>query len=444
MQCFKKGPDYIDPMWLTHASGRSCFNLDFNTQTTDEMTGSVDRRSANADLALIEGNKGLYDGVDVEGGDTNAALAKSLGASVVLVIDTVGITRGIAPLVLGYRTFDPGVSIVGVILNKVGPSRQETKLRQALERYTDVPVLGAIPRDDGLALKERHLGLTTPAEEPANELAIARMRQAVEAGIDLDRLLALSGESAKIKPRKGSTPCLKGDTSRIRIAIAHDAAFGFYYPDDLEEFERLGAELHVFNALTAPRLPDVDGLFIGGGFPETQAEKLSANTALRLDIARQLRTGLPAYAECGGMMYLARSLRWRGQTHEMVGVIPADAVMHDRPQGRGLVVLEETQHMPWPKINAVRTPDRIPAHEFHYSSLENLPADARFAYRMLRGTGIRSQCDGLLIGNLLANFSHLRTTAANPWIERFLTFVRAKKLATYERRCEPHIAYVSI
>ena len=423
VQTFKKGPDYIDPMWLARASGRPCFNLDFNTQTRAEIVASVCLRPAGADAVLIEGNKGLHDGVDIGGSDSNAALAKLLAAPVVLIIDTLGMTRGVAPLVLGYRAFDPDVKIAGIILNKAGTARQESKVRQAIERYTDLPVFGSLPRDGDFAIEERHLGLMTPMESPASRAAIERLRRAAESGIDLERLLAAGNTAAPLlwhAPAAATPP-----RQELRIAVARDSAFGFYYPDDLEAFERAGAKLCFFDALSDSRLPDTDGLFIGGGFPETQAPKLEANASLRADIAHKVRLGLPTYAECGGMMYLTRSIRWGDASYQMAGVIPADAAMHARPQGRGLAVLEETGFAPWPAAPAGRA--RLHAHEFHYASLENLDPSLRFAYKVLRGTGISRGRDGIVIGNLLASFSHLRSTADNPWVDRFLSFVRAQR-----------------
>ncbi len=423
VQTFKKGPDYIDPMWLARASGRPCFNLDFNTQTHAEIAQSLASRAAGADLALIEGNKGLHDGVDLEGKDSSAALAKIAAAPVILVIDTLGMTRGVAPLVLGYQVFDPGIKIAGVILNKVGTARQESKVRQAIERYTGIPVLGALPRDGGFAIEERHLGLMTPMETPASRAAIERLRQAVESCVNLDGLLEIASKA----PPLAAVPAAPRAVAKqdVRIAIARDSAFGFYYADDLDAFERAGAKLCFFDALSDSRLPDADGLFIGGGFPETQAPQLEANASLRADIAQKIRLGLPAYAECGGMMYLARSIRWGNASYEMAGVIPADAVMHARPQGRGLAVLEATADAPW--LAASPVPATIPAHEFHYASLENLDPTLRFAYKVVRGEGLGAGRDGIVLGNLLASFCHLRSTAANPWVDRFLSFVRAQR-----------------
>ena len=425
VQTFKKGPDYIDPMWLAHASRRACYNLDFNTQSEAEIVSTFTRGCCDADLALVEGNKGLHDGVDVEGADSSSALAKLLGAPVVLVVDTLGMTRGIAPLLLGYRAFDADVLIAGVILNKVGTLRQETKLRQAIEHYTDIPVLGAIGRDAAPPVEERHLGLTTPAESPALLDTIANLRCAVEAGVDLDRLLAIAA-SAPL-PGRGVGTMARHEPD-VCIAVARDAAFGFYYADDLEALERAGAEIVFFDAIQDGRLPRCDGLFIGGGFPETSAARLSANAALRADIRAKLRQGLPAYAECGGLMYLTRSIAWRDERHEMVGVVPADTTMRDRPQGRGLVVLEATADAPWPL-----QPRMTRAHEFHYAALENIAPASRFAYRIRRGFGVDGVRDGFVIGNLLASFVHLRDTDSNRWARRFVSFVRSKRTAVASR-----------
>ena len=418
VQTFKKGPDYIDPMWLAHASGRACYNLDFNTQEPQEIVASVTRNAQGADVALIEGNKGLHDGVATDGRDASAALAKLTRAPVVLVVDTLGMTRGVAPMLMGFRAFDPDVRIAGVILNKVGTARQETKLRQAIEAYCDMPILGVVGRDAAPAVEERHLGLATPAECGRLDAIIAHLADVVSKGVDLDRVLA----AADISPLPMPTPLSAAAPADITVAIARDAAFGFYYADDLEALERAGARLVFFDALKDPLLPDCDGLFIGGGFPETQAEALSANASLRADIARALAGGLPAYAECGGLMYLARSLSWRGRTFDMVGAVPGDVVMHERPQGRGLVVVEETADAPWP---AGAGP--IAAHEFHYASLENVDPHARYAWTMRRGHGIDGARDGIIVGNLVAGFTHFRDTSRNRWAQRFATFVRARR-----------------
>ncbi len=421
VQPFKKGPDYIDPMWLALAAGRSCHNLDFHTQGREEIVALAAARSADADLALIEGNKGLYDGLDLEGSNSNAALARLLHAPVVLVLDARGMTRGIAPLILGYQAFEPEVDIAGVILNRLGGSRHEAKLRAVIEHYTDVPVLGAVHQSPALEIVERHLGLVPSSEHGAAAERIRAAGEAVAAQVDLDALL----EVARRAPPLQSPPPVEPSARPLdlTVAVLRDSAFGFYYQGDLEALERAGARLAFVDSLRDRRLPErADALLIGGGFPETHMAALEANRELRGAIREALAGGLPAYAECGGLMYLCRGIRWRGERREMVGLIPAEAVMCDRPQGRGYVRLAETGEHPWPGAAA----GEIAAHEFHYSRLEGLPAEGlRYAYEVRRGQGIDGRRDGLVLGNTLACYSHLRDVAAHRWTSRFLDFVRA-------------------
>ena len=426
VQPFKKGPDYIDPVWLARAAGRACYNLDFFTQSATEILATFNGKSHDADISVIEGNKGLFDGLDVQGADSNAALARMLSAPVVLAIDTGGMTRGIAPLLRGYLDFDPDVDIRGVILNKVGGARHEAKLRAALERYTDAEVLGAVGRDAALEIPERHLGLIPANEVDAADAMISRLADAVSVGVDLDRIIGVAGAACLPAGKTGQIASPQQQTADVRIAVARDAAFGFYYQDDLEAFAQAGAELAPFDALSDAQLPEADGLFIGGGFPETQLAALSANQSLLADIRQALAAGMPAYAECGGLMYLARNIAWRGEKRNMVGAVPADVIVGDRPQGRGYMVLEETAEIPWPVSSAAQSAvaGGIPAHEFHYARLENLPDDLNYAYRVVRGAGIDGRHDGIVIGNLMAGFAHHRNTGANPWVKRFVNFVR--------------------
>ena len=436
VQTYKKGPDYIDPLWLRRASGRPCYNLDFNTQRPEEIEATIAAHSIGAGFELIEGNKGLHDGVDLEGRDSSAALAKLVGAPVVLVLDASGMTRGIAPLVMGYQVFDAQVDIRGIVLNRVATARQEEKLRQALERYTDLKVLGVIGKSADLTVVERHLGLTTPQETVGVDGVIAHLAETVAAGVDLDALIDLAstpahGRRPTVAPAIVTAPAAPiAAEEQVTIGVVRDEAFCFYYQDDLEALERAGARLQFFSALTTPRLPKVDGLFIGGGFPESHIGPLSANAGLRRDIARASAEGLPIYAECGGLMYLARSIAWNGEVGEMVGVVPGDAVVHDRPQGRGLVVVEETAAMPWARPEgAGPRPLRTRAHEFHYARIENLAPGCRFAYRVVRGDGITGKDDGIVVANTMASFTHLRDTSAGRWAERFVAFVRDRARA---------------
>lgn len=421
VQPFKKGPDYIDPLWLSSAADRPCINLDFNTMGHEEIRDLFARHMDGAEIGVIEGNKGLYDGVALDGRDSNAAMAALLQAPVILVIDTQGITRGIAPLLLGYQAFAEDIRIAGVILNRVAGDRHEGKLRAVVEHYTDIPVLGAVRNDRELVIEERHLGLVPSNEAGEARRQIERLGRAVAEQVDLERIEEIAGNTPPIEQPSIPTAAA-GAEPGIRIGYARDRAFGFYYPDDLQALEAEGAELIPFDTLKDERLPEVDGLFLGGGFPEIAMEALEANSSLRREIRRFIEEGGPVYAECGGLMYLARSISWKGNSCKMVGVIPADAVMHERPQGRGYVRLRETGNGPWPA--ATGEEKEIPAHEFHYSALENLSGDITYAYEVLRGVGVDGKHDGIVYKNMLANYTHMRAVGDNHWTSRFLAHVR--------------------
>jgi len=422
VQPFKKGPDYIDPLWLSAASGRSCRNLDFYTMGEAEIRGEFSRHMAGADIGLIEGNKGLFDGMDLAGSDSNAGMAALLQSPVVLVLDTGGMTRGIAPLLLGYQAFDQRIRIAGVILNKVGGDRHEGKLRETVEHYTDIPVLGAVHRSSHLQIHERHLGLIPSNEDLGAAQKISSLAQIVGAQVDLNRLREIAATAPEVAGPDRPSAVAPAD---LRIGYARDRAFGFYYPGDLEALRANGAELVPFDTLCDERLPDVDGLFIGGGFPESVMAELESNRAMRAQISEFIESGGPVYAECSGLMYLSRSIAWQGRSAEMVGVIPAAAVMRERPQGRGYIKLQETEHAPWPRTPGQGSDRVIHGHEFHYSALDGLEGERVYAYRVLRGTGIDGRHDGLVYKNLLACYSHMRDVGGNHWTLRFLEHVRS-------------------
>jgi cobyrinic acid a,c-diamide synthase len=424
VQPFKKGPDYIDPMWLGQAAGRSCRNLDLYLMENDDVVATFARHAS--EVNLIEGNKGLYDGLALDGSNSNAALAKLLGLPVMLVIDARGMTRGIAPLILGYQAFDRDINIAGVILNNLGGSRHESKLRAVIEHYTDVPVIGAIHHDERLSIVERHLGLMPSNESHVATAKIKQIGEAIAEQVDLDKLLQLSQTAPLNIPHKAQVSALPCG-EKVRIGIARDRAFGFYYADDLDALEADGAELVPFDTLRDSSLPEVDALYIGGGFPETCAAELEANSSLRADIRQSIESGMPAYAECGGLMYLSRSIEYQGHRYQMVGAIPGDIKMHNKPVGRGYVHLKENDSHPWPRPDAPAP--QIRAHEFHYSSLENLPGDSRFAYHVERGYGIDGERDGLILNHLLASYTHLRTIGSCYWATRFVAYIRHVKLS---------------
>jgi len=428
VQSFKKGPDYIDPYWLAQATRRDCYNLDFYTMERDEILSLMQLKANDADITLIEGNKGLYDGLDLDGSNSNAALATLTETPVILVLNARGMTRGIAPLILGYQAFDKDVLIKGVILNRLGGSRHESKLRNVIEHYTDVEVVGAIHNDNRFDIDERHLGLVPGHEDPFCEQKIALLADAVNDQVNIDAVLSIAQQAPDLQVEKLATEIqTKTREKDIKLGLVRCSAFGFYYPDDLQALQDAGAELVEVDPCHQTKLPDIDALFIGGGFPETHMNELEANKLLRSEIKTAIDNGLPTYAECGGLMYLARTIQWNNETCEMVGCIDTDIIMEKRPQGRGYVQLEETENSLWPKPASWEKSNIIHAHEFHYSRFNNIGNDVQFAFRVKRGMGINGEFDGYVYKNLLANYTHQRNTWNNPWAQRFIDFARSKK-----------------
>ena len=425
---FKKGPDYIDPMWLSRASSHDCHNLDFQTMSNDEILATVSLYSKDTDISIIEGNKGLFDGVEIDGSNSNAAVAELTNTPVILVIDTQGMTRGIAPLLLGYQAFNDKITIAGVILNKVGGPRHEKKLRDVIKQYTDITVVGAVPRLNELNITERHLGLIPSNEATDTDKVISDISHVIEKHVDLDLLLKISSTVAPF-PESSYQIVKQQKPITLKVGIARDAAFGFYYPGDLNAFRAEGVELIEFDTLRDKELPEVDGLFIGGGFPESWMQELEANSSLRQQIKKAIEAGLPTYAECGGLMYLSQSINWNFKTSQMVGAIPAHIIMNEKPQGRGYVSLEPTADKLW--CQSIKN-STIYAHEFHYSGFENINdlsenPDIKYAYNMKRGSGITGSHDGLIYKNLLVNYSHLRDTSRYHWVSEFVEFIRQVK-----------------
>ncbi|MFK7815650.1 MAG: cobyrinate a,c-diamide synthase [Gammaproteobacteria bacterium] len=418
VQTFKKGPDYIDPMWLAKATNRNSYNLDFWTQSKNEIKSILSTNSQDADISIIEGNKGLHDGLAADGSNSNAALAKLLHAPVVLVLDTRGTIRGVAPLLLGYQQFDPAVNIAGVILNFVGGERHAAKLKTVIERYTDIPILGMVQRSAELELVERYLGLMPSNEDNYAEMKVSRIADIIAAQVDLDRLTSIANSASPIQANEKQKIPKQFD---LKIAYAKDEAFGFYYADDLDAFHRHGVQLIPFDTLHDQALPEADALFIGGGFPEKRLQELSANTKMKQAIHSAIENNMPTYAECGGLMYLSDSILHEDQRGKMVGIIHGDCVMNEKPIGRGYTLLNSKPNHPWKVSHDMETP----GHEFHYSKLTNTLKDTNYAYQVNRGFGVNGDDDGILYKNLLACYAHQRNTQQNQWILNFLEFIKS-------------------
>jgi len=408
VQPFKCGPDYIDPGYHALAAGRPCRNLDTWLLGPDQVRTLFARASGGADLALIEGVMGLFDGAGAldETGST-ADIARLLDAPVVLVIDARGMARSAAALVDGYRRFDERVQIAGVLLNRVGGARHAELCATAIVDHTGLPCLGYLPRDDDLRLPERHLGLITTAEAGPWAAVLEQVADVLAATCDLDRLVALARSAAPLDVPPLQIPAAHVPRQRPVVAVAHDAAFSFTYPETGELLEAAGAHVVTFSPMTDPALPlGTRGVILSGGFPELYAEALCRNTAMYSAMQAAHAAGLPIYAECGGLMYLTEALvDQRGQHWPMVRLLPGVSVMTDRLTLGYRVVQTRSTGPLLPAGASIR------GHEFHYSRWEGRPEGLPAAYTLLSPDGSAGPAEGAQIGRLVASYVHLHWLA---------------------------------
>jgi len=422
VQPFKKGPDYIDASWHTAAAGRTCRNLDSFFMGKQEICSSVANQSLEKGITIIEGAMGLYDGLDLQGSSSTAEIAKVTRSPVLLVVDATRMTRSIAAMVMGYQHFDPDVQIVGVVLNKIARARHEKMAREAIEEFCKIPVVGAIPKDINLCIPDRHLGLVTNGEMAETDKLLDYFADVISEHVDLRKVLALA-QSAPELPQFNETIvpdlakyALKNQGLVPKIGVIQDAAFSFYYPENLEALKKLGADVIPINSLLDSHLPgDLDGLYIGGGFPEVFASELEENKALRLDIRQAGEKGLPIYAECGGLMYLGRSIRTSSQNFAMVGLLPLDTQLESKPQGHGYTIMETNSDQLW-----FDEKTEIKGHEFHNSRVINLAPDMKFGLKVKRGHGIDGQHDGICYKNVFAAYNHIHALGCPEWAERMV------------------------
>ena len=411
---FKKGPDYIDTAWLGVAARSICRNLDTFLMNDEAMASALATAARDADLILVEGNRGLFDGVDVEGSHSTAMLARRLAAPVVLVLDCTKMTRTAAALVLGCRALDPEVDLAGVILNRVGCGRHETIVSEAVAGIAGTPVLGAIRRIKGDdPLPGRHLGLVTAAEHPDPEDSVQRAAAAVAEGVDLDRLLAVAQWSPELELMP-ATPAV--DQVSVTIAYLEGEAFSFYYAENLEQLRAAGVQLLPVDPAKAAELPEADGLYIGGGFPEVHAARLGSNTEFTASIRSAVDAGMPVYAECAGLMYLARELVVDGVAHPMAGVLDLVVEQRSTPQGHGYEIAVVDRDNPFFAAGT-----RLVGHEFHYSRIVGGADRERTVLRVERGTGIGDSRDGISRRRVFASYLHLHAGASPGWADGFLS-----------------------
>jgi cobyrinic acid a,c-diamide synthase len=416
---FKKGPDFIDSGWLSFAAGRPCHNLDPFLMNPEQIVTSILRNSTGADISLIEGNRGLFDGLDLNGCCSTGELGKIIRSPVILIVDVTMATRTVAALVMGCQKFDPELRISGVILNRVAGPRQESLTRNAVEQYCGLPVVGAVPKLKQNIFPERHMGLVPHLESDYAEKAVALARGIAEKHLDLKTLWNLAHE---VPPLDYNPEEKKEDGTLLmpepppRVGVIQDKSFWFYYPENLDQLKKLGARLVEINSLEDSEIPSIDALYIGGGFPETQAQALADNVAFRAALKEKIEGGLPVYAECGGLMYLGRALVVDGKEFPMVGALPLSLILEKKPQGHGYTILEVTDRNPFYTIG-----ESLKGHEFHYSKAVLHPSDdTRTVFKVLRGEGIDGQKDGLCRKNVLATYTHIHAGGNQEWAQRLL------------------------
>lgn len=413
---FKKGPDYIDAGWLGLAAGRPCYNLDTFLIDNQVVKKSFIQNAKTAEISVIEGNRGLYDGIDTEGETSTAETAKFLGLPVILCLDCTKTTRTMAATVLGCKNFDPNVDIKGVVLNRVAGPRHENILRTNIEYHCGIPVVGAVPKLRSHDFPERHMGLVPTQEHEWALNSVKAAAQIAKNHIDLDSIIQIANSSAeKIdsaeilgilseKPPEKKKPIVK-------IGVFRDSAFQFYYPENFEALIEAGAELLFISPLTDKNIPDVDAVYIGGGFPETNAEELSKNTSFRKSLKSLAENGLPIYAECGGLMYMGEKLILEDKSYPMTGILPIVFGFSKKPQGHGYTVIEVDKENPYFEKGI-----EIRGHEFRYSRvLEWKKNNTSSVFEMKRGTGIQGKRDGIIYKRVLATYTHIHALGTPSW-----------------------------
>ncbi len=427
VQTFKAGMDYIDPSYLSAVSRRPCRNLDSFTLSDAQIRDIFRFGCRGADMAIVEGVRGLYEGAEaLDDTGSTAAIAKTLDLPVILVVSAQSITRSSAAIVRGFQSFDPGIRIAGVILNNIRGGSHKAKATTAIEHYCGVPVIGAIPRMEEMQLAMRHLGLVPYREGSGRgdfDARIATITEVIGQYVDLDRFVSLMEE--RDMPDKKSRTFDAAPARDVKIGIALDEAFNFYYADLFDILHSLGADIIPFSPVH-DRLPEADGFIIGGGYPELFVRELETNDRMREAVREVSENGVPVYAECGGLMYLTDRMilkkGWQGsaaeQSAEMCGVFAGETRM---PARRVVSYVEGTSAAGSPMGRA-----SFRGHEFHYSDVA-LGPDTRFAYRLSRGIGIRDNLDGAVAGNTLGSYTHLHPVAGAGMFRHFVGICRKNR-----------------
>ena len=411
---FKKGPDYIDTAWLSLASGKPARNLDTFLMGFPTAKNSF-LKNANNEISIIEGNRGLFDGGDNQGTHSTAELAKLLQAPVIIVQNISKVTRTAAASILGCIKLDPDLNIAGVILNQVAGKRHGKVARKAIEEITGIPVIGMIPRlPDSYVLPSRHLGLITPDEFEKKSVILEDLRKVIEEYVDISKILEIAGSAPLLEDEepKAYSNELHLVKEKVKIGYFKDQAFSFYYPENLELLSAAGAELIPISAIHNNDLENLDALYIGGGFPETNLTNLTLNQEMIVSLKQLAEDGLPIYAECGGLMYLAKEIELQGREYELSGVLPIKIRMYDKPQGHGYCEATVDNDNPFYEKGTF-----LKGHEFHYSKIYEYDPDLKSSLSISRGVGCFNKRDGLTYKNVFASYIHIHALATPEWVK---------------------------
>lgn len=411
---FKKGPDYIDPAWLKTASGLTARNLDTFMFDKNKNYEIFCRYAEGNDIAVIEGNRGLFDGFDSQGTHSTAELAKLLKSPIIVSLTINKITRTAAAIIYGLKHFDTEVDIQGIILNQAAGSRQTELISKAIEETCGIPVIGAIPKlKNKDLLPSRHLGLVTPLEHSSANVAIDESAIAISKFVDIDRLIEIAEKAPDLEYHRKSF--LVNAEKKCRIGVFMDRAYSFYYSENIEALEEKGAEIIKISSIEDNDLPDCDAVYIGGGFPETNIVEISRNKDLMCSLKEKCENGLPVYAECGGLMYLCRNIELEDTVFDLADILPLAVKMSKKPSGHGYAIANVIRENPFFKKGLT-----IKGHEFHYAYIYEKYGDIDICLKTERGAGAIDGFDGFTYKNVFASWLHIHSEGLPEWSEAMI------------------------
>ncbi|MDG7044998.1 MAG: cobyrinate a,c-diamide synthase [Nitrososphaerota archaeon] len=414
VQGFKVGPDFIDPTYHTIVTNRKSRNLDEWLLPDRMILRLFQHNTLECNVAIVEGVMGLFDGVNGERGrGSTASMAELLRAPVILVLDVWGMGESAATLVAGCRALDRELNLAGVILNRVSSEKHARLCTNSIESRTKVPVLGVLPKDTGIVLPERHLGLVPTIEKPELREKLDKISSLIKENVDLEKIVEIADNAPQFPKIKLNIPSYR---KTVKVGVAYDEAFNFYYQDALDALSAMGADIHFFSPIHDRTVPDdFDGIYIGGGFPEVFGKQLESNLPIRFWIKKKIEENMPVFAECGGLMYLTKSITdFEGESHSMVGALDCETHMV-----RALTMNYTYASVLRDNILA-KTGASVKGHEFHYSRLVGVPSDARFSYIMKRGSGIEAGRDGWIEYSMLAQYMHINIAASRKYASNFI------------------------